>query len=251
MLSIWPRPAVVLVQMSRTLAVFSENALMGLMLIDACRRHQVSKFALISTTCAYPKHARLPLTEDQLWDGKPVGATGPYGVAKRLLHEAIDSYHAQYGFNGVVLVPANLYGPGDHFQPDRSHVVPAMIRRYVEARDQGTSCVVNWGTGKPTREFLFVRDAAEAIVLALARHNDPSPVNIGTGVETSIKTLANDIAELCQYQGALQWDTSKPDGQPRRYLDVTRAQSFGFSAATALRDGLRETIEWFENQGAQ
>ena len=224
-----------------------ENALMGLMLLDACRRHDVTKFALISTTCAYPKHARLPLTEDQLWDGKPVGATGPYGVAKRLLHEAIESYHTQYGFDGIVLVPANLYGPGDHFQPDRSHVVPAMIRRYVEAREQGQAFVLNWGTGKPTREFLFVRDAAEAIVLALARHHDPTPVNIGTGVETSIKSLASDIAELSQYSGELQWDSSKPDGQPRRYLDVTRSKSFGFTAGTALKDGLRETIEWFEH----
>jgi GDP-L-fucose synthase len=221
------------------------NAMMGLLLLEASRRACVSKVAVISTTCAYPRNAPLPLQESSIWDGPPTGATGPYGMAKRLLHEAVAGYNKQYGCSGVVLVPANLYGPGDHFETERSHVVPAMIRRYVDAESAQQSEVVNWGTGTPTREFLHARDAAAAITLALSRHNDPSPVNLGTGIETSIRDLATTIAEHVGYTGNLQWDRTKPDGQPRRYLNVEAAKAFGFNAQIKLSDGLSETIDWF------
>lgn len=224
------------------------NALMGLLLIEASRKFGVEKFVLISTTCAYPKDAPIPLKEETICDGPPVGATGPYGLAKRLLHDALFAYKAQYNFNGVVLVPANLYGPGDHFEPDRSHVVPAMIRRYVDAKAAMLPYVVNWGTGQPSREFLHARDAAEAITLALARHSDPAPVNLGTGVETPIAELAQYIAQHAQYEGELRWDTSKPDGQPRRCLDTSRADAFGFKARTTLSNGLQETVAWYKKQ---
>ena len=168
------------------------NAMMGLLLLEASRRSEVSKVGVISTTCAYPRNAPLPLQESSMWDGPPTGATGPYGMAKRLLHEAVSGYHQQYDNAGVVLVPANLYGPGDHFSADRSHVVPALIRRYVEAKETGQAEVVNWGTGSPTREFLHARDAARAITLAMARHADVKPVNLGTGIETSIGDVESD-----------------------------------------------------------
>lgn len=223
-----------------------ENALMGLMLLDEGRHAGLEKFVVISTTCAYPKTAPIPLREETIWDGKPVGATGPYGMAKRLLHEAVETYHRQYGMQGVVLIPANLYGPGDHFDPENSHVVPGMIRRYVEATDADLPQVTNWGSGTPSREFLHVADCARAIALAAARHADPAPVNLGTGVETPIKTLAQIIADATGYAGELRWDTSKPDGQPRRSLDVSRAKAFGFEAQVPLADGIRETVAWFE-----
>lgn len=223
-----------------------ENAIMGLMLLEAGRHAGLQKLVLISTTCAYPKTAPIPLREASLWDGKPVGATGPYGVAKRLLHEAVATYKQQYDQDGVVLIPANLYGPGDHFDPENSHVVPGMIRRYVEAAEQGAPSVTNWGSGTPSREFLHVVDCARAIVLAAARHADPAPVNLGTGVETPIKTLAELIASAVGYEGDLQWDTSKPDGQPRRSLDTQRARAFGFEAAIDLAAGIAETVRWFK-----
>lgn len=223
-----------------------ENGLMGLLLLEEGRQAGLEKFVLISTTCAYPQSAPIPLREESLWDGKPVGATGPYGMAKRLLHEAVEAYQRQYGLQGVVLIPANLYGPGDHFDPDDSHVVPGMIRRYVEARDAGLPHLTNWGSGTPSREFLHVADCARGIALAAARHGDPAPVNLGTGVETPIKALAELIAEATGYPGALRWDTSKPDGQPRRSLDVSRAKAFGFEAQVPLAEGIRETVAWFE-----
>lgn len=222
-----------------------ENALMGLMLVEEARKAGLEKFVLISTTCAYPKDAPMPLREESLWDGKPVGATGPYGMAKRLLHEAVANHQEQYGLKGVVLLPANLYGPEDHFDPENSHVVPALIRRYVEAVESGAPQVTNWGTGSPTREFLHVRDAARGIVLAAERHDDPGPVNLGTGVETPIRALTETIAELTGFEGEVAWDTSKPDGQPRRVLDVSKAKGFGFEARIPLREGLSETIEYF------
>jgi GDP-L-fucose synthase len=221
------------------------NAIMGLMLLEAGRHAGLRKFVLISTTCAYPKTAPIPLQEETLWDGKPVGATGPYGMAKRLLHEAVATYKQQYDQDGVVLIPANLYGPGDHFDPENSHVVPGMIRRYVEATEAGAPSVTNWGSGTPSREFLHVADCARAIALAAARHADPAPVNLGTGVETPIKTLAETIATAVGYEGDLCWDTSKPDGQPRRSLDTSRAQAFGFEAQIDLAAGIAETVEWF------
>ncbi|MGK0357947.1 MAG: nucleoside-diphosphate-sugar epimerase [Bradymonadia bacterium] len=223
-----------------------ENALMGLMLLEEGRAVGLQKFVLISTTCAYPKAAPIPLREETIWDGKPVGATGPYGMAKRLLHEAVVTYKQQYGQSGVVLIPANLYGPGDHFDPENSHVVPGMIRRYVEATEAKAPAVTNWGSGTPSREFLHVRDCARAIVLAAARHDHPAPVNLGTGVETPIKQLAETIATATGYAGELRWDTSKPDGQPRRSLDTSRAKAFGFEAKVRLSDGIAETVDWFK-----
>ncbi|MBT5382289.1 MAG: GDP-L-fucose synthase [Phycisphaerae bacterium] len=225
-----------------------ENAIMGLMLLDEARQAGLNKFVLISTTCAYPKDAPLPLQEDSIWTGKPVGATGPYGMAKRLLHEACETYGRQYGLDTTVLVPANLYGPEDHFEEEKSHVIPAIIRRFVEAKEAGLEEVVNWGSGTPTREFLHVRDAARGIALAAATKTGPEPINLGTGVETSIADLTNTIADAVGYTGTLSWDTSKPDGQPKRYLDVTRAQKqLGFNAEVPLAAGIAETVAWYRS----
>ncbi|MBT4584458.1 MAG: GDP-L-fucose synthase [Phycisphaerae bacterium] len=223
-----------------------ENAMMGLMLLEQGRQHELKKFVLISTTCSYPKDAPLPLQEDSIWTGKPVGATGPYGMAKRLLHEACETYGRQYGLDCAVLVPANLYGPEDHFEEEKSHVIPAIIRRYVEAKDAGLESVSNWGTGSPTREFLHVADAAEAIAIAAEKDVDCVPINLGTGIETSIAELTELIASTVGYEGEVEWDTSKPDGQPKRYLDVSRCKELlGFEAKISLEDGIRETVEWY------
>lgn len=221
------------------------NALMGLMLLEESRRAGVEGFTLISTTCAYPEDAPMPLREADLERGPPTAATGAYGLAKRLLHEAVRRYRAQYGFSGITLVPTNLYGPGDHVEPDRSHVVAALIRRFVDAAEAGAGEVVNWGTGRPTRELLHVRDAARGIALATARHAAPEPVNLGTGVETSIAALAQMIADAVGFRGAIRWDATKPDGQPRRVLEVSRAKAFGFEARIPLAEGLAETVRWF------
>ena len=223
-----------------------ENAMMGLMLLEEGRQHDLKKFVLISTTCSYPKDAPLPLQEDSIWTGKPVGATGPYGMAKRLLHEACETYGRQYGLECAVLVPANLYGPEDHFEEEKSHVIPAIIRRYVEAKDAGLESVSNWGTGSPTREFLHVADAAEAIAIAAEKDVDCVPINLGTGIETSIAELTELIASTVGYEGEVEWDTSKPDGQPKRYLDVSRCKELlGFEAKISLEDGIQETVEWY------
>lgn len=228
-----------------------ENALMGLMVLEAARQAGVERLVLISTTCAYPQDAPLPLNERDFWSGPPTGATGPYGMAKRLLHEACATYERQYGFRSAVLVPANLYGPEDHFDEANSHVVPALIRRFVEAADRGLPSVTNWGTGRATREFLHVRDAAAGIVAAadLARPLDAAPINLGTGRETSIAELTQTIAAAAGYRGEIAWDTSKPDGQPRRFLDVSRARAvLGFEARVPLAEGIAETTAWFRAQ---
>ena len=223
-----------------------ENAVMGLMLLEEGRKQHLKKFVLISTTCSYPKDAPLPLQEDSIWIGKPVGATGPYGMAKRLLHEACETYGRQYDLPCVVLVPANLYGPEDHFEEEKSHVIPAIIRRYVEAKDAGLESVSNWGTGSPTREFLHVADAAEAIAIAAEKDIECVPINLGTGIETSIADLTDLIATSVGYEGEVAWDTSKPDGQPKRYLDVSRAKELlGFEAKISLEEGIKETVEWY------
>ncbi|MBT4529723.1 MAG: NAD-dependent epimerase/dehydratase family protein [Phycisphaerae bacterium] len=223
-----------------------ENAVMGLMLLEEGRKQHLKKFVLISTTCSYPKDAPLPLQEDSIWIGKPVGATGPYGMAKRLLHEACETYGRQYDLPCVVLVPANLYGPEDHFEEEKSHVIPAIIRRYVEAQDAGLESVSNWGTGSPTREFLHVADAAEAIAIAAEKDIECVPINLGTGIETSIADLTDLIATSVGYEGEVAWDTSKPDGQPKRYLDVSRAKELlGFEAKISLEEGIKETVEWY------
>jgi len=226
-----------------------ENAVMGLMLLEEGRQAGLEKLVLISTTCAYPKSAPLPLREETLWDGPPVGATGPYGMAKRLLHEACATYERQYGVQSAVLVPANLYGPEDHFDEERSHVIPALIRRFVEATNDRAPEVVNWGTGRPTREFLHARDAARGIVLAAERAVDARPINLGTGVETSIAELTELVAKTVGYDGRLRWDTDKPDGQPRRFLDVSRARDFlDFDAQISLEEGIVETVSWYRAQ---
>lgn len=223
-----------------------ENAQMGLSVLEEGRRAGLEKLVLISTTCAYPEGAPMPLREETLWDGPPTGATGPYGMAKRLLHAAVESYARQYGVQGVVLLPANLYGPEDHFDPEQSHVVPGLIRRYVEAVESGAQRVVNWGSGTPTREFLHVRDAARGIALAAAHHADPAPVNLGSGVETPIRALTERIAALTGFAGEVAWDTARPDGVLRRVLDTRRARAgFGFEAQVDLAAGLAETVAWF------
>ena len=225
-----------------------ENAVMGLMLLEEGRKSDLNKFVLISTTCSYPKDAPLPLQEDSIWTGKPVGATGPYGMAKRLLHEACETYGRQYNLPCAVLVPANLYGPEDHFEEEKSHVIPAIIRRYVEAKGTGLHSVLNWGTGSPTREFLHVADAAEAIALAAEKDVECVPINLGTGIETSIADLTNIIAEAVGYEGEVAWDTTKPEGQPKRFLDVSRAKELlGFEATISLEDGIQETVDWYRH----
>jgi GDP-L-fucose synthase len=223
-----------------------ENAVMGLMLIEEARLAGVDKVVLISTTCAYPQDAPLPLREDDMWSGPPTGATGPYGMAKRLLHEACATYARQYGTQYAVLVLANLYGPEDNFQPETGHVIPALIQRYVEAAEHNVPTLTNWGSGRATREFLHVADAAEAVALAAETPTEPHPINIGTGMETSINELAAMVGDAVEYQGDVRWDTSKPDGQPRRYLDVTRARDeLGFTAQIPLSAGIKEAVDWY------
>ena len=223
------------------------NTMMGLNLLEGARRNACQKFILVSTTCAYPEQAPMPLCEDRIWDGLPTSATRAYGLAKRFLHEAVIQYEHQYGLKGSVLIPANLYGPGDHYD-ERSHVVAALIKRYVDAYENKLPCVTNWGTGTATREFLYVADAARAIALATFDLDHSAPVNLGTGVETSIKQLAGLIAQLVEYKGALSWDASKPNGQPRRSLNVERAKTFGFTARVDLESGLMRTIEDYRNR---
>lgn len=224
------------------------NALMGLAVLEESRLYGIDRLVLISTTCAYPKDAPLPLNENDVWSGPPVGATGPYGMAKRLLHEACAQYEVQYGFDSAVLMLANLYGPGDDFDESSSHVIPALIRRYIEAHDSGSASLTNWGSGNATREFLHVRDAARAIVMACATRVGPEPINIGTGVETSIAGIAECVQRAVGYAGTVEWDASKPEGQPRRYLDVTRAQErLGFQAAIDLQSGIPEAVESYRS----
>jgi GDP-L-fucose synthase len=228
---------------------FYENALMGIQTIDAAYRNGVKKFVCIGTTCAYPKMTPVPFSEDRLWDGYPEETNAPYGVAKRALLVQLQAYRRQYGFNGIFLVPANLYGPGDHFDVEKGHVIPAMIEKFSAAAAANDEEVVLWGDGTPTREFLFVDDAAEGIVLAASSYDDGDPVNLGTSEEVSIRDLANEIVSLTGYRGRIRWDASQPNGQPRRRLDVTRAaERFGFHARVPLRDGLRRTVAWYQEQ---
>ena len=226
------------------------NSVMGLLLLEEGRKANLEQFILVSTTCAYPEQAPMPLREEYLWDGKPTEATAPYGIAKRMLHEACSSYEKQYGLKSQVLIPANMYGPGDHFDPKNSHVIAALVRRYVEAVDNQEPEVVNWGSGLATREFLHVDDAAEAIRLGVETPKaECGPMNIGTGRETSIRELAETVAEATGYQGPTNWDTSKPDGQPRRCLDVSRAhETLGFQARIGLEAGIAETVDWFREK---
>lgn len=230
---------------------FYENMAMGINMIELGRLYGVEKFVMLGTTCAYPKFCPLPFKEEDLWNGYPEETNAPYGVAKRALGVMIKGYNEEYGFNGIYLILGNLYGPGDNFDLKNSHVIPALIRKFVEAVESGNKTVTVWGTGKPTREFLYVEDAAEAIFLATLKYNKPEPVNIGSGFEVSIKQLVDLIAELTGFKGEIIWDTSMPDGQPRRRLDTSKAfEEFGFKAKTDFTTGLKRTIEWYKENKA-
>ncbi len=226
-----------------------ENAMMGLQMLEECRLAGVAKVVVLGTICAYPKFAPVPFREDDLWNGYPEETNAPYGVAKKLLLVQSQAYRDQYGTNSIVLFPVNLYGPRDNFDLETSHVIPALIRKCLAARDSEQTEVVLWGDGTPTREFLYVEDCAEAILLAAERYEASDPVNLGSGEEISIKDLAAKVAAATGYAGRFVWDTGQPNGQPRRRLDVSRARErFGFSARTTLAEGLRSTITWYEEQ---
>jgi GDP-L-fucose synthase len=230
---------------------FYDNAIMRIQVMEEARRHGVAKLVVVGTVCSYPKHTPVPFREDDLWNGYPEETNAPYGLAKKMLLVQAQAYRQQYGFNAITLLPVNLYGPRDNFDPDTSHVIPALIRKAVEARDRGRGQIEVWGTGNASREFLFVRDAAEAIALATELYNEPDPVNIGSGQETTIGQLAQTICDLCDFRGGICWDATRPDGQPRRCLDTSRARrAFSFQAHTSLREGLIETIAWYEKQRA-
>lgn len=228
---------------------FYDNAIMGIQLIEEARQAGIGKFVCLGTICAYPKFTPVPFKEELLWDGYPEETNAPYGLAKKMLLVQLRAYRQEYGFDGIFLLPVNLYGPGDNFDLERSHVIPALIRKCVEAREHGDASIEVWGDGSPTREFLYVEDAAEGILLATERYDKPEPVNLGAGFEISIKKLAEKIMRLTGYEGKLVWDTSKPGGQPRRMLDTSRARSeFGFEAQVSLDEGLERTTEWFERE---
>jgi GDP-L-fucose synthase len=228
---------------------FYDNAIMGLELMEEARQRGVAKFVGVGTICAYPCQTPIPFREDDLWTGYPEETNAPYGLAKKMLLVQAQAYRQQYGFNAITLLPVNLYGPQDNFDPETSHVIPSLIRKAIEAREADRPFIEAWGTGRASREFLFVRDAAEAIVRATARYNKPEPVNLGSGQEIVIRQLAELICELCGYRGEICWDPSKPDGQPRRCVDTTRArEELDFTASTSLRDGLAETIAWCEKR---
>ena len=228
---------------------FYENAIMGIELIEAARLAKVEKFVTIGTVCAYPKFTPVPFHEDDIWNGYPEETNAPYGLAKKMLLVQSQAYRAQYGMNATFLVPVNLYGPGDNFDPNSSHVIPALIKKCIDARDAGAPSVEVWGTGAASREFLYVDDAAEGIVLAADRYDGADPVNLGVGQEITIRDLVELIVRLTRYEGEIVWDATKPDGQPRRALDTSRArEAFGFEARTTFEDGLRATIEWYERQ---
>jgi len=225
---------------------FYENLMMGVHMMEEGRLYGVEKFVAIGTICAYPKFAPVPFREEDLWNGYPEETNAPYGLAKKMLLVQSQAYRQQYGFNSIFLLPVNLYGPEDNFDLESSHVIPALIRKVVEAKEKGERRIVAWGTGKPTREFLYVDDAAEGIVLATEKYDKPDPVNLGAGFEISIKELAELICELAGFDGRIEWDSSKPDGQPRRCLDTSRAKrQFGFEAKTDFREGLEQTIKWY------
>ena len=223
-----------------------ENLIMGLQMIEQARIFGVEKFVNIGTVCSYPKYTPLPFKEEDLWNGYPEETNAPYGLAKKMLLVQSQAYRQQYGFNSIFLLPVNLYGPGDNFDPKSSHVIPALIKKFYEAKINNEPNVVVWGTGNATREFLYVEDCAEAIVLATEKYDKSDPVNIGAGFEISIKDLAYKIKDIMQYNGKIIWDTSKPDGQPKRSLDTSKAlKEFGFKAKINFDDGLKKTIDWY------
>lgn len=230
---------------------FYDNLMMGVQLIHQSWLKGVEKFVAIGTICAYPKYTPIPFKEEDLWNGYPEETNAPYGLAKKMLLVQSQSYREQYGYNSIFLLPVNLYGPGDNFNPASSHVIPALIRKYLEAKEQGANEIVAWGDGSPTREFIYVEDAAEGITLATQKYNSSEPVNIGSSFEISIKDLTETIARLTGFNGSIRWDTTKPNGQPRRKLDTTRArEAFGFEAKTDFEEGLKRTIAWYANERA-
>jgi GDP-L-fucose synthase len=227
---------------------FYDNLMMGVQLMEAARRAGVRKFVGLGTICAYPKYTPVPFDESELWNGYPEETNAPYGLAKKMLLVQGQAYRQQYGFNAIHMLPVNLYGPGDNFDPRSSHVIPALIRKCIEAREAGADHIDAWGTGSASREFLYVRDAARGIVLAAERYDGADPVNLGSGKEITIRELVTVIARLTRFEGEIRWDPTKPDGQPRRALSTERAaRLFGFRAETEFEDGLAETIEWYES----
>jgi GDP-L-fucose synthase len=226
--------------------LFYDNIMMGVQLMEAGRQHGVAKFVAIGTVCAYPKFTPVPFREEDLWNGYPEETNAPYGLAKKMLLVQAQAYRQQYGFNAIYLLPVNLYGPGDNFDPTSSHVIPALIKKCVDAVGAGDEEIVVWGDGSPTREFLYVEDAAEGIVLAAERYDKPEPVNLGSSWEISIRDLVMLITREAGFQGRIVWDTRKPNGQPRRKLDTSRAeQEFGFRAQVSFEEGLRKTVQWY------
>ena len=229
---------------------FYDNLTMSIQLMHQAYVRGMPKFVAVGTVCAYPKHTPVPFREDDLWNGYPEETNAPYGLAKKMMLVQSQGYREEYGFNSIVLLPANLYGPGDNFSPESSHVIPALIKKCVDAVAAGDDEIVVWGDGSPSREFLYVDDAAEGIVLAAERYDDSSPVNLGSGYEITVKDLVRLIAAEIGYRGKIVWDTSRPNGQPRRWLDTTRAEErLGFKAATSFPEGLRKTIEWYLGGG--
>ncbi|MCE5297472.1 MAG: GDP-L-fucose synthase [Methanoregulaceae archaeon] len=227
--------------------LFYDNAIMGIQLIEAARLEGVEKCVIVGTVCAYPKFTPVPFSEDDLWNGYPEETNAPYGLAKKMLLVQSQAYRRQYGFSSIYLLPVNLYGPGDNFDPESSHVIPALIRKFVEAVDEGRNSVEVWGTGAASREFIYVKDAARGIAMATEQYDGSEPVNIGAGMEIRISDLVKLIAELTGFSGKIIWDATKPDGQPRRCLDVARAErEFGFRARKEFAEGLAETIQWFQ-----
>lgn len=230
-------------------SLFYDNAVMGIQLMEAARQANVEKFVAVGTICAYPKFTPVPFREEELWNGYPEETNAPYGLAKKMLLVQAQAYRQQYGFDAIYLLPVNLYGPGDNFDPASSHVIPALIKKFVEAVEERKENVEVWGTGAASREFLYVDDAAEGIALAAERYDKPDPVNLGAGFEITIRDLAGLIADLTGFTGEIIWDTAKPDGQPRRCLDVSRAErEFGFRAKTGFCEGLERTIEWYRER---
>jgi GDP-L-fucose synthase len=227
---------------------FYDNAIMGIQLMEYARRYDVEKFVAVGTICAYPKFTAVPFHEDDLWNGYPEETNAPYGLAKKMMLVQAQAYRQQYGFNAIYLLPVNLYGPGDNFNLETSHVIPALIRKMVHARDRGEGEIVLWGDGSATREFLYVEDAAEGIVRAAERYSGDRPINLGTGEEIAVRDLAQLVAREVGFGGAIRWDASKPNGQPRRCLNVTRAKEcFGFEAEHRLKDGIPRTVAWFRD----
>jgi GDP-L-fucose synthase len=226
---------------------FYDNLMMGVQLIEQARLHGVKKFVAVGTVCAYPKFTPVPFKEDDLWNGYPEETNAPYGLAKKMMLVQAQSYRQQYGFNTIFLLPSNLYGPADNFNPETSHVIPALIRKCVEARESGAKQIDVWGSGQASREFLYVEDCADALILAAARYDEGEPVNIGTGTEITIANLIDLIRRLTGFEGEVRWQGDKPDGQPRRCLDVTRAfEKFGFRATMKFEEGLKNTVKWYE-----